>query len=469
MSLRRNLGALLALALLGSACASRRKSPQPMEGRPQEEVRHVIVISIDGLRAETLNDPLAHMPTIRRLAREGAAAEGLKCSFPSVTWPCHTTLVTGVAPARHGVFGNNYLDRSTGKVVDLIPDPVFDKDEIVRVPTVYDVAHKAGLKTAAVIWPASRNAKTLDWTVPDVKSRELFLRYGTPGWLEELRQEGIFVDMQETWCGRTGGGVQRDWMYARAAAQLIRKHRPNLLLLHLVEVDHVLHASGPRSPDACWAASYADDRVRDVVEAIEAAGLRDRTTLLVLSDHGFAGYTRTIHPNVHLRKSGLLTMEAGKPLSRQAYALAQGGACFIYVLDRDRRATILSNLKSRFRFQEGVQAVLEERDFPSLGLSNPDQDPRMPDLILAAKEGYTFSDATTGENLVTSGPSLKGSHGHLPSEPALHGMLVAWGARIRPGAKLPAANAVDVAPTVARLLGLRMEDVDGRVLEGMLR
>ena len=61
-------------------------------------------------------------------------------------------------------------------------------------------------------------------------------------------------------------------------------------------------------------------------------------------------------------------------------------------------------------------------------------DLRMPDLILAAKEGYTFSDATTGENLITSGPALKGSHGHLPSEPALRGVLVAWGARIRPGA-----------------------------------
>lgn len=460
--------ALLAL-LLGASCASPPEPPRPPTGPAPEKPRHVVIISIDGLPASVLDDPRARIPTIRRLRSEGAAAESLKCSFPSMTWPCHTTLATGVEPRRHGVFGNNYLDRSTGKTVDLIPDPVFDKDEIVRVPTLYDVAFKAGLKTAAVIWPASRNAKTLHWTVPDVKTQELFLKYGTPEWLEELRREGIFVDMQETWCGRPGGGVQRDWMYARAAAQLIREHRPHLLLLHLVEVDHALHASGPGSPDALWAASYADDRVRDVVEAVEAAGLRDRTAVFVLSDHGFAGYTRTLHPNVHLRKSGLLTVEAGKPLTRQAYALAQGGACFLYVLDRDRRPTILQNLKAKFRAQEGVQAVFEEKDFPSLGLATPEQDPRMPDLILAAKEGYTFSDATTGDNLVTSAPTMKGSHGHLPSEPGLRGVLVAWGAGIRPGARLPQANAVDVAPTAARLLGLRMEDVDGRVLEAMLR
>jgi predicted AlkP superfamily pyrophosphatase or phosphodiesterase len=464
-----NRSALLALALAAASCAAPPDPPRPMSSRAPEEPRHVVIISIDGLQASVLDDPRAHLPTIRRLRREGAAAEGLKCSFPSMTWPCHTTLATGVEPGRHGVFGNNYLDRSTGKTVDLIPDPVFDKDEIVKVPTVYDVAFKAGLKTAAVIWPASRNAKTLHWTVPDVKTKELFLKYGTPEWLEELRREGLFVDMQEVWCGRAGGGVQRDWMYARAAAQLIREHRPNLLLLHLVEVDHALHAYGPGSPDALWAASYADDRVRDVVEAVEASGLRDRTAIFVLSDHGFAGYTRTIHPNVHLRKSGLLTIEAGKPSTRQAYALPQGGACFLYALDRDRRATILQNLKAKFRSQEGVQAVFEEKDFPSLGLSTPDQDPRMPDLILAAREGYTFSDATTGDNLVTSGPALKGSHGHLPSEPGLRGVLVAWGAGIRPGARLPLANAVDVAPTAARLLGLRMENVDGRVLEEMLR
>lgn len=472
MKTTRTLRVLFLTILASTACSSSRPaasaSPVPASA-PREEVRHLVLISIDGLRGDTLEDPLAHVPTIRRLAREGATAAGLTCSFPSVTWTCHTTLVTGTHPARHGVIANNYFDRSTGKVVDLIPDPLFDKDEIVKAPTLYDLAHRAGLKTAAVIWPASRNAKTLHWTVPDVKTRELFLRYGTPEWLDELRAEGIPVDMQEVWCGRTGGGVPRDWMYTRMSVQLIRKHRPNLLLLHLVEPDHAQHASGPRSPDAYWAASYADDRVRDVVEAIESEGLRDRTALFVLSDHGFAGYTRTIHPNVHLRKAGLLTMEAGKPASRQAYALPQGGACFLYVLDRDRREQILANLKSRFRTQEGIQAVFEERDFPGLGLPTPDRDPRMPDLILAAKEGYTFSDATTGDNLVTSSPTQKGSHGHLPDHPPLQGMLVAWGAGIRPGARLPVVHAVDVAPTAARLLGLRMEGVDGRALVEMLK
>src|SRR5215212_6441008 len=107
----------------------------------------------------------AEMPTIRKLAAEGATASSMKASNPTVTWPNHTTLVTGVNPAKHGVVGNNYYDRAAGKQVVLITDPIYDKDEIVKVPTIYDAAHDGGLKTASLRWPASRNAKSLDWTI----------------------------------------------------------------------------------------------------------------------------------------------------------------------------------------------------------------------------------------------------------------------------------------------------------------
>ncbi|HLF92793.1 MAG TPA: ectonucleotide pyrophosphatase/phosphodiesterase [Planctomycetota bacterium] len=430
----------LALALALAACAAPR-------------VEHVVLISVDGLPADALRDPRIHMPTIRRLAAEGATAEGMRCSFPTVTWPNHTTLVTGVRPAKHGVLANSYLDRATGKVVPLLPDPLFDKDEIVKVPTVYDVAHRAGLRTAGIIWPATRNAKTLDWQLPDCGTKELWDKYGTASWMEELRAEGIWVDQQEPWV-KGNGGVQRDWMYAKAAAHVIRKHRPNLVLLHLVEVDHVEHAKGPRTPDAAWAASHADDRVRDVVEAVEAAGLRDRTAIFVVSDHGFFGYTKTIYPNVALKKAGL----AG------ARVVPQGGGAFVYVSEKGSLGAVTAALQAI----EGVGAVVDPSGYAKLGIATPDRDPRMGDLVLSAREGYTFADKATAEAVIEEGP-LKGSHGYLPDDPKLHATLVAWGAGIRPGARLPVIESVDVAPTIARLLGLRMENVDGTVREDMIK
>ncbi len=433
--------------------------------------RCVILISVDGLAGFYLDDPRADMPTIRRLAREGARAEGLLCSFPTVTWPNHTTLVTGVHPGRHGVIGNDYFDRSQQKVVPLLLDLHFDKDEIVKVPTIYDLAHRAGLKTAAVVWPATRNAKTLDWTMPDMKPNDLFLKYTTPAWAEELRKDGVPIDMQEAWCNKAGGGVPRDWMYARATAQVIKRHKPNVVLLHLVEADHAQHDKGPRSPDAYWSCSHSDDRVRDVIEAVEAAGMKDRTTVIVASDHGFIAYEKLILPNVLLRKAGLVQMQGATLVSRRAFALAQGGGAFVYVLDRERRGEVLEQVKRILGEAEGVAAVVDERGYAALGLATPDKDPRMPDLVLSAKDGYSFANTPTGEaGVVENSPKgVKGSHGYLPAEPQMHGTLVVWGAGIKPGTKLPLVRNVDVAPMMARLLGLKMEKVDGRVLEEILK
>src|SRR6185295_11502621 len=102
--------------------------------------RVVVMISVDGLAHYYFDDPKAEMPTIRELAAGGARAEKMKVSMPSVTWPNHTTLVTGTHPAKHGVIGNNYFSRAKNEVVPLIPDPYFNKEEIVKSPTIYDVA-----------------------------------------------------------------------------------------------------------------------------------------------------------------------------------------------------------------------------------------------------------------------------------------------------------------------------------------
>ena len=467
MRLRLALFALLPLAASSTALTAGCSAAPPRQMAADD--RLVIMVSVDGLAAYYLEDPKAHMPTLRRMMREGAWSEGLHGSFPSVTWPNHTTLVTGVEPARHGVLGNTYWDRAQGKIVPLIPDPLFDKDEIVKTPTLYDVAHKAGLRTAGIIWPASRNAKTLDWTMPDVKPLDLFLKYSTPEWMKELREEGLWVDQQETWCNKAGGGVQRDWLYARATAQVIRKHRPNLVLLHLVELDHVQHADGPQSPNAYWACSYADDRIRDLVDAVEAAGLKDRTTFLIVSDHGFVAYTKQILPNVLLRKAAMLGLEGDKIVPGQAIVVAQGGGAFVYVLDRERRSEVLGKLRAMFKDVEGVSAVIDEREFAALGIATPAQDPRAPDLALSARDGYTFSDVAKGDAALVDVNPMKGSHGCLPSEPRMRGTFVAWGAGIKVGVKMPVFRSVDVAPTAARLLGLRLENVDGRPREEILK
>lgn len=419
--------------------------------------RCVVLVSVDGLANFYLDDPQAEMPTLRRLIREGARAQGLVCSFPTVTWPNHTTLVTGVPPARHGVIGNNYLDRKSATPVALIPDPLFDKDEIVKSPTIYDVAHRAGLVTAGIIWPATRNARTLDWTVPDMGGNEAWPKYGTAAWMKELKDAGVPIDRHGSWVKEPAGGVQRDWLYTRLAAHLFKHHAPNLLLIHLVEVDHVEHRFGPRSPEAYWAVSFADDRLRDLIESSQRS--QKKTTFIVASDHGFFPIEKEIRPNVALKKQGFIVEK-----KKLALCLPQGGACMVYVLDDEHRTEIVAALRKSLPSLEGVRTLFGPEEFQQLGQSTPKEDARAPDLWLTAKSGYSFSDSQQGEDVVVPLANRGGTHGYVPEDPDLYGTLVLWGYGIKPGVDLGKVSNLDVAPTMAKLLDVELPGAAGRVL-----
>lgn len=245
----------LSIVLTALACWPASSAESATPAKPDSD-RIVVLMSIDGLAAFYLDDPKAEMPTLRKLAAAGARAEGMRASTPTVTWPNHTTLVTGVSPARHGVVGNNYLDRATGKKVTLILDPVFDKDQIVKVPTLYDLAKAAGMKTTAIRWPATRNAKTLDWTIPTVSTFDLLHQYTTPALVRECQQAGIDLFAGESAQGgsESAGTKPSDDCCTRVFIRILHEHRPSLALLHVAQVDHDQHLHGPRSPEAFTAA-----------------------------------------------------------------------------------------------------------------------------------------------------------------------------------------------------------------------
>lgn len=427
----------------------------------------VVLVSVDGLAHYYFDDPKAEMPTIRRLAKEGARAGMMRASMPTVTWPNHTTLVTGVDPARHGVIGNSYFDRAKGEVVQLIVDPIFNKEELVTSPTIYDVAKKAGLRTASILWPATRGAPSLDWTMPEVGSMDLIEKYSTPGLLNEFKEAGIPYEMNIEWRTQDKGRI-RDRMFMQMFNHVIRVHQTNLALLHLVELDHVEHAHGPQSPEAYSAVKFEDQIVFEVWNALQTY-YPGRATLIVASDHGFLPYRRQIMPNVLLRQDGLLTAIGSKITGGKVRALAQGGASFIYIQKGEDRAVIAEQITKRFREMEGVDLVIEPADFVRYGLADASKDPRMPDLILSAKPGYSFTDIAGGEVSVTpESHETKGSHGFDPNQPGMHASFVAWGAGIRPGATLGTISNTSVAPTIGALLGLKMEGTDGKVLDEIL-
>ena len=430
----------------------------------------VILISVDGLAADNFDDPRVDIPTIRWMAANGARAERMETVFPSVTWPTHTTLVTGVRPGRHGVLANAYFDRSQGKKIPLLPDPLFDKEELVKAPTIYDVAQQAGLKTAGVNWPASRNARHLNWQVADVGDQAIYERTATPSLWAELKAKGVPVEKQAEWAkGGNLNKAMRDWMYTRIAQHILATHRPNVLVVHYVTVDSFAHSNGGRSPEVAWGANDTDNRIRELVETVKSEGLAERTTFFVTADHGFADFTKNINPNALLKEKGWLKTAGNQIVESKVQFLSEGGAGMFYIRDTANRDAILAELLAALKNVEGIEAVIGPGEFAQVGHLTPDKNPHEPDVFVAAKEGYAFAENPASKELIVATGNLKGTHGHHPQNRLLDATFVAWGAGIKPGAKIGRIRNVDVAPTMAAILGVKMDNVEGRVLSEILK
>ncbi|MBI3696773.1 MAG: alkaline phosphatase family protein [Acidobacteria bacterium] len=419
--------------------------------------RTVVVISLDGLPARAFDDPKLPVPTLRRLAREGAVAKSMTVVNPAVTWPNHTSMVTGVPPARHGVLFNGMLMRQ-GPSSPVRVEPWRDKAEMVRAPTVYDLAHQARLTTAQVDWVAIYHARTITWEFPE--------RPSVGGRIEQEMIAGGLVTAAEVEDFAQANVTWRDQVWTRAAGHILEKHKPNLLLFHVLNLDGTHHRYGPGVPAAYSAIAFADSRVAEILRAIETAGLAGKATVFVVSDHGFKATTHNIRPNVALRRGGLLLAQGGI-VTCYAYVVPEGGSAMVYVTDPANRARLVPRLKEMFRDVEGVERILEPADFSALGLPDPARYDQMADLVLTAKNGYAFAAGWDGDVVTTT--ERGGQHGYLSTDPDMDAMFLAWGYGIRPGVQLERVANVDLAPTIAALLGLKMEGVAGKKLSAILR
>ncbi len=422
----------------------------------------MVLISIDGFPAWMWRDPSLPTPTLRRLAAEGATAGAMTVVNPSVTWINHTTLVTGVHPRKHGVLFNGLLVRQTPPLPPMV-EPWRDKAEMVSAPTLYDKAHAAGLTTAHADWVAIQNSGTISW-----EFRELPRGSGTE--IErEMVQQGALTAEELAGFGKGKNIAWRDMMWCRAAVHMIKTRKPNLLMVHFLTTDTLNHANGPGSQASFAAYAYADRLVGDIMDALNEAGLKEKSTVVIATDHGFKKVAKLVYPNVVLRKAGLVQVDKELVSSCDAYVMSQGGMAFVYVVDPAKRATLLPQLREMFTQQEGVARVLEGTDGPTMGMPTPAENQGMGDLVLFAKAGYAFQSPFNGEEAVVEAVKYLGTHGYPADDPELEGTFIAWGYGIKPGARIERMQSVDVAPTLAELLGVKLPNVDGRILREILK
>lgn len=254
--------AVLALAVACGIAEQRTPGQSAAQAKPM-----VVVISLDAFGASLLADPKLPVPTLHALMKSGAFARSMQPVNPTVTWPNHTSMVTGVTPARHGLIANGLItDQRTGKM----PHAEFhaDKTQLVRVPTVYDEAHDAGLVTAEMDWVAVEHAKTIDYSFFEQPQATV----PTSPLLKEMLADGSLSENELRDFNRGPSQPYRDRLYTRGAVYAIKHHHPNLVLLHLLVLDGNEHTYGYGTPAGAVTAAFLDDRVKDVIDAVREAG-----------------------------------------------------------------------------------------------------------------------------------------------------------------------------------------------------
>ena len=419
---------LSGLGLLSSGCGTAQKQV------PQE--RRILFISVDGLHPEDYLSPSSPAVNLKMLAQKGSYAESVIPIYPSLTFPNHASLVTGVRANQHGIISNTIFDLEKGPTRDWYFD-----SRIISVPTLWDLAREHNRTTALIAWPGSLNAK-VNWLVPEIFSTEginhdlnwqLTLKHTDPLLMKEL--------LEHTTVHRISSNQDYDQWMTEAALFIINKHRPALTLLHYRTRDSVQHEFGRAGKESKSALRFVDAQIGRL---IEASG--PDTMIIVAGDHGFVDVSQELRPNYLFKKQNWLKTRSGQLSSWKVAAHSGGGMAGIYLQGKDPR------------FEDSVLKLLEQNSagrYRVLNRAELDRLQALPHAFCALDplNGYGFSQSSDGPFVVKL-DRTRGEHGALPENPHLWTGFVTAGPGIPSGKNLGKINIIEIAPSIAKLLNV---------------
>ena len=440
------------LALLGCGFVAVAAIPESAERLSRGPL---LVVSIDGLRPDYVREADRYglrIPELRRLLREGASAAAVSGVLPTVTYPSHATLVTGVAPARHGILANRPFDPlGTNR------DGWYWYAEDIRARTLWDAAREAGLRTASVDWPTTVGAR-IDWNVPQVwradtaDDAKLVRAVSTPGLLAEAERA------IGPWPFGSTGSVERDRRKAAFSAWVLRAKKPRLHFAYFASLDEEQHRSGPGSPATLRTLEALDGVVGDLRRAAESVGT---PTIAVVSDHGFAHANQDLFLNEALRREGLLTRDAmGRVREWRAQAWLAGGTVAILLKDPHdafayaRVDALLARLQAEPN--SAIERVLTEDQarmdggFPGAA------------FVVGLKPEATPMRPSSRSTALHPVGASRGEHGYLPENRDMDAAFLLAGPAVPAGTDFGRIDMRDVAPTLAARLGVLLPGAEGR-------
>jgi predicted AlkP superfamily pyrophosphatase or phosphodiesterase len=411
----------------------------------------VLMISVDGLKPEYVLDADAHglkIPFLRALLRDGAHARGVTGVWPTVTYPSHTTLLTGLWPVEHGIYNNLEFDAK-----HQYADSWFWYAQQIRVPTLWQAAHEAGLSTASVGWPVSVGAQ-VDFLIPEywrIFRPTADLNPSDADLMAALsRPEGMLQTMQKRLGPYMLGNdpsLPGDEIKTRFAVEILHSQKPKFMTIHLSSLDEEQHFHGPFSAEANATLEAIDAQLKQLFAASRA---NDPDAIdVVVSDHGFT----PIHHRVNLMRAFLQAqlLESGGAWKAQPWGA--GGMAAIMLKDPNdaqiagKVRDLLQSLKSDPR--NGIADILERDAILKRGAF-----PAASFLIVMKLGYYVIGDTTSA--LVSDIEGERGSHGFSPEYPEMRASFFIAGTGIARHRDLGVIDMRQIAPTVAQLLKVRL-------------
>jgi predicted AlkP superfamily pyrophosphatase or phosphodiesterase len=449
--------------------AQLQKPPQPQQPsakpKPPKITSHVVLILISGLRADDINNAEAlrlNIPTIQSLRARGAHAVTVESVYPSQNKPAHVSIVTGVLPADHGITSDFSFDEQTG--AQSAKPHYFSKE--IKADTLWEAAKREGLITAAIGYSLTAGAP-INFNLPESAEETLSPDSNPPGLMNEVLS--VLKTKPETVSPNSKPDnlvrQTQDDFKAEAAAYLIGRDHPNLLLINFNSLDLAQQRFGLRSAETQAVMGRIDHMVQKIVSAIELAKLFEETTFLIISDHGSSPVEREFRPNVLFAKKGLLTTdERGNVKSWRAVVQSYDGSAAVF-LKNPKDEAAAREVEELFRALDKdsnnpLWRIISQRDATRLGV-----DPRAA-FYLDAAPRYKISPRANGPAVART--TERAAHGYLPSRAEMRATLIIAGKGIKANRKVEYVRLIDIAPTVARLLGLEMKSARGRVLSEVM-
>jgi len=422
--------------------------------------KHLVVISYDAFSEDNW-EVASRLPNLSKLIKNGAYSTNLKSVYPTLTYVVHSTMVTGVYPDKHGIYHNNPFQ-------PFIKEKEqnwfwFKKD--IKVPTIYDALKEHGMKSAGILWPVTGKA-SINYNIPEIRAIKnenqalKILKNGSPFF--SIRMEKKF--------GRYRRGIEQPYLddfTTMCAVDTIKRKKPNLLLMHLIDLDDAKHEHGTDSPEIEKVLLRMDKRLGDIMEAVREAGMKEDTIFLVVGDHGQINVRYKVKLNQLLKEKGLIYEENGE-MKWKAYIQNAGGAAYLHLKENDSEVEQLAlDILNKAIADDcfGIERLYTRKELDDRHVASSIR------FMLEAKAGYCFDDSLEGPVVIDlEEHGIKyATHGYSPDKLGYKCILVVSGDCIKNEYQLGEIQMVDIAPTMANILGIDFFNCDGRPLKEIFR